>query len=77
MLIILELGDWDGVLTNKMGNRPMSVRFQVLTAASMKIAVFWAVAPCFLVEVYRRFKGAYCLHNQSDDRPDYEGSKHL
>jgi hypothetical protein len=30
------------------------VRFQVLTAASMKIAVFWDVAPCSLVEVYRR-----------------------
>jgi hypothetical protein len=26
------------------------VRFQVLTAASMKIAVFWVVAQCSLVE---------------------------
>jgi hypothetical protein len=25
------------------------VRFQVLTAASMKMAVFWIVAPCRLV----------------------------
>jgi hypothetical protein len=32
------------------------VRFQVLTAASMKMAVFWVVAPCSLVEVYRRFE---------------------
>jgi hypothetical protein len=30
------------------------VRFQVLTAWSMKIVVFWDVAPCSLVEVYRR-----------------------
>jgi hypothetical protein len=37
------------------------VRFQVLTAASMKITIFWDVAPCSLVEVYRRFRGAYCL----------------
>jgi hypothetical protein len=37
------------------------VRFQVLTAASMKMAVFWIVAPCSLV----------------DDRPDDVGSKHL
>jgi hypothetical protein len=28
------------------------VGFQVLTAANMKIAVFWVVAPCSLVEVY-------------------------
>jgi hypothetical protein len=34
------------------------VRFQVLTASSMKMVVFWAVAPCSLVEVYRRFRGA-------------------
>jgi hypothetical protein len=26
------------------------VRFQVLTAASMKMAVFWVVGPCRLVE---------------------------
>jgi hypothetical protein len=29
--------------------------FEVLTAVSMKIAVFWVVAPCSLVEVYQRF----------------------
>jgi hypothetical protein len=28
------------------------VRFQVLTAASMKMTVFWDVAPCSLVDVY-------------------------
>jgi hypothetical protein len=44
----------------------MIVRFQVLTAASMKMAVFWVVAPCSLVEVYRRFRGACCLHHQGD-----------
>jgi hypothetical protein len=49
------------------------VRFQVLTAASMKMAVFWVVALCSLVEVYSRFRGAYCLHHC----PDYVGSKHL
>jgi hypothetical protein len=35
------------------------LRFQVLTATRMKKAVFWVVAPCSLVEVYRRFKGAW------------------
>jgi hypothetical protein len=29
------------------------LRFQVLTTAIMKVAVFWVVAPCSLVEVYR------------------------
>jgi hypothetical protein len=28
--------------------------FQVLTAASMEMTVFWVVAPCSLGEVYRR-----------------------
>jgi hypothetical protein len=31
------------------------VRFQDLTATSMKIAVFWDLAPCSLVGINRRF----------------------
>jgi hypothetical protein len=31
------------------------VRFEVLTAASMMLAVFWVVESCSLVEFYRRF----------------------
>jgi hypothetical protein len=27
-----------------------------------KMAVFWVVAPCSLVEVHRRFRGVFCLH---------------
>jgi hypothetical protein len=30
--------------------------------------------PCSLLQVWRRFRGAYCLHHH---RPDDEGSKHL
>jgi hypothetical protein len=30
----------------------------------MKMAVFLDVAPCSLVEIDRRFRGAYCLHHQ-------------
>jgi hypothetical protein len=33
------------------------VRFQVLTAASMKFRIFWDVAPKSQVEVGRRFRG--------------------
>jgi hypothetical protein len=38
-----------------------SVRFQVLTVASMKMACFWVVVPCSLVEIYQRFRSACCL----------------
>jgi hypothetical protein len=41
---IQDRGQWR-VLVNTVIN----VRFQVLTAASMKIAVFWVVAPCSLM----------------------------
>jgi hypothetical protein len=40
------------------------------------MTVFWDVKPCSLVEVYRRFRGAYCLYHEGD-RPDDGGSKHL
>jgi hypothetical protein len=33
------------------------VRFQVLTASSMKFGVFWDIAPCSLVGVDRCFRG--------------------
>jgi hypothetical protein len=33
----------------------------------MKIAVFRVVVSCSLAEVYRRFRGACCLHHQCDD----------
>jgi hypothetical protein len=44
------------------------VRFQVFVAASMKVTFFWDIAPCSLVEVDRRFRGAYCLHKQREKR---------
>jgi hypothetical protein len=40
---------------------------QIFRAVSMKITAFCHIAPCNLVEVDRRFRGAYCLHNQGDD----------
>jgi hypothetical protein len=42
------------------------VRFQVLTAASMKFRfVLWDVLPCKII-VNRRFRGTCCLHYQGD-----------
>jgi hypothetical protein len=52
----------------------------VLTAASMKMTIFWDAAPCSLVETDRRFRGAHCLHHHGDEwvlRPNGGGSKHL
>jgi hypothetical protein len=31
------------------------------------MAVFRVVASCSTVELYRRFRGAYCLHHQDND----------
>jgi hypothetical protein len=40
---------------------PCVVRFQALTAMSLKMTVFWDIASCSLVEVYWRFRGSHCL----------------
>jgi hypothetical protein len=45
------------------------IGFEVFTAASTKMAVFWVVAPCSLVEVHQRFGGTFCLHHQGAYRP--------
>jgi hypothetical protein len=53
----------------KNGKRTKKIKgagFEVLTAVSTKMAVFWVVAPCSLVEVYQRFTGACCLQHQGD-----------
>jgi hypothetical protein len=42
-------------------------------AVSMKMAVFWVVAPCSLIEVYQCFRRACYLHHCPDDG----GSKYL
>jgi hypothetical protein len=52
------------------------VESEVLTAASMKMAVFWVVVLCSLAEVYKRFRGTCCLHYQGDHLHD-GGSKYL
>jgi hypothetical protein len=54
-------------LSDKENKRLRSVRFQVLAAAGMKMTAFLDIAPCTLVEVDRRFRGAYCLHYQVDE----------
>jgi hypothetical protein len=47
-------------------SKTLFVRFEVFTAASIKMTVFMVVAPCSLVEVYRRFRDSCSLHHQGD-----------
>jgi hypothetical protein len=41
--------------------------FEVFRVICMRMAVFWVVALCSLVEVYHSFRGACCFHHQGDD----------
>jgi hypothetical protein len=49
---------------------------RIKVTTKLKMAVFWVVSLCSLVEVYRRFRRACCLHHQGDHF-FYGGSKHL
>jgi hypothetical protein len=40
----------------------------------MRMTAFWDVSPCSTVEIYRRFRGAYCLLYQGDDLGEISGS---
>jgi hypothetical protein len=53
------------------GGMFQDVGFEVLTAVSTKMAVFWVVALCYLIEVYQRFRGPCCFHHQGDESPHY------
>jgi hypothetical protein len=43
------------------------IRLQVPLVVTMKMAVFWAIAPCRPVWIYQRFRDLYCFHQQSID----------
>jgi hypothetical protein len=45
---------------------PSCLGFEVLTAVSIKMTVFWVVTLCHLVEVYHRFRGTFCFHHQGN-----------
>jgi hypothetical protein len=38
------------------------------------MTAFWDISPCSIVEIYRRFRGAYCLNHQDDDVGEILGS---
>jgi hypothetical protein len=60
--LVQDWDRWQAVVNTK-----RTVRFQILTAASMKFRVFWDILPCSQVDVDRCFRGAYCLHHQGDE----------
>jgi hypothetical protein len=37
------------------------------TEERKKVAVFWVVALCGLVQVFQCFRGLYCLHHQGSE----------
>jgi hypothetical protein len=47
----------------------MRVRYQVLTTTNkpVKMADFWTVAPCSLLDVDRHLRHAYYLHLQGEE----------
>jgi hypothetical protein len=53
----------------------LKMKFKIIEPSSfqyslaMKMAVFWDVAPCHPLEIYRRLRGPYCLHNHGN-RPE-------
>jgi hypothetical protein len=54
------------------------VTLQVITAVVVKIYVFWNVTPCSFVEVYRLYRGWWCLSLRGRSNliyPDDEGSR--
>jgi hypothetical protein len=42
-------------------------KFQVHTAAGMKLTARWDVTLCTLIEIYRRFRACYSLHLWYDE----------
>jgi hypothetical protein len=48
-------------------NRKEFVWLEVLTAVTMKVVVFWVVAPCRLVSVYRRFRVRTAVTHRPND----------
>jgi hypothetical protein len=47
--------------------RAYKAGFQVLTAPTMKVTVFWNVALCTLVVPEQCLRDAYCHHHQGDE----------
>jgi hypothetical protein len=60
--------------SNGQGLRLLVDPFWPQPSKSLKMTVLWDVAPCSLVEVYRRFRCVFCLH-QGDDTLKMEAAR--
>jgi hypothetical protein len=54
------------VSMQEMGKQHIQKPFQILSSNILKMVVFWVVAPCSQVEVYRRFRGVCYLYHQDN-----------
>jgi hypothetical protein len=53
-------------MTSFIGHDPELGNISVLTVSSIKMRVFWDVAPCSMVDFGRRFGGAYYFYYEGD-----------
>jgi hypothetical protein len=51
--------------TTKVGKYKVHLRYEVFTVVTLKSILFLDVMKCSLAEVYRSFRGTYCLHLQN------------
>jgi hypothetical protein len=62
------LGKLSSVVVQKMAILGTALILRkIITQHFTKMAVFWIVAPCSLVEVYQRFRGPCCFQHRHDD----------
>jgi hypothetical protein len=52
------------VVHNQCRPKTRHIKFYFFKLEHVKMAVFWVVAPCNLVEIYQRFRCPRCLHHQ-------------
>jgi hypothetical protein len=65
VLYIVGKHCWETIFKNKFSSYSV-YEISGFQGASMKMTAFWDIVQCTLVEVDRRFRGAYCLHLQFD-----------
>jgi hypothetical protein len=63
---IMTLNSWNRKLFFPHMKNVIFHEISVYHSGEYEDGFFWVVDPCSLVEVYRRFRGVYCLHHQGD-----------
>jgi hypothetical protein len=55
-------GGWRKLQKEELHSFYFLTKCNVIVSRRVKVPLFWVVAPCSLIEVYRRFRGTFCLH---------------